>query len=664
MNDASPGAPRSSFTRRFDLSARAAFASGRSTATPRLGAGGCSGGGNRRTARTAGKAFVRRPSNARTTPPWSRVLRAPIRTDTAQCDTDVAGKRCRALSLGHGQGRLPRQRRGRSRGRPRRRGSDGEEKLDGGRYTVGARTSLYDWARHRGPIATPTRSATCSPAASRPASVADFRRRVGARHQPARRPALPRRRALQPEGAQMRRPSGKPARDCSLRMARGSWPASWRRRSRSSGAPRPAAAAPAPARRGARARVGLAPAMPGDAEVPARVDAARHAGRARSRAKRSSRRRRSRSGSTTRSTSRSSGMHVQGLPRRGVRERRGRGPPAAEADRDVRQLPRRRPLGSRASTRHVAGTEAERASARSATSAPKAGAGGRVAPTIVPAAEPPLPPQEAPRAQHPVRAVPRAGRAARARDARAAPAHGRLLRLPRHERRGAGRRQGHLHQLPPDAARRARPERRSRRGRTSCRRAGSTTPRTRPTGSSATRRSPRTTASFCGNCHTIELLHRLPRRPRAAPQGAPERLALDAPAGRAHGQSALRELSPGADVLRRLPPPHRRRARRPERRPRRRAAAFILRRQEWTTAPRGPNHHAWEAMRNLNACVSCHTERDCATCHATKGVARRRGRQPAPRGLHEPVRGRLSAEPAAVPRVPPIHRRRTWRSCR
>jgi len=31
---------------------------------------------------------------------------------------------------------------------------------------------------------------------------------------------------------------------------------------------------------------------------------------------------------------------------------------------------------------------------------------------------------------------------------------------------------------------------------------------------------------------------------------------------------------------------------------------------------RGPGHHSWEAQRNLNACVSCHTERDCATCHA------------------------------------------------
>ena len=36
-------------------------------------------------------------------------------------------------------------------------------------------------------------------------------------------------------------------------------------------------------------------------------------------------------------------------------------------------------------------------------------------------------------------------------------------------------------------------------------------------------------------------------------------------------------------------------------------------------AGRGPGHHAWEAQRNLNACVSCHTERDCAMCHASTG---------------------------------------------
>ncbi|MSP25148.1 MAG: cytochrome c family protein [Myxococcales bacterium] len=48
----------------------------------------------------------------------------------------------------------------------------------------------------------------------------------------------------------------------------------------------------------------------------------------------------------------------------------------------------------------------------------------------------------------------------------------------------------------------------------------------------------------------------------------------------------------------------------------------------WTVAPRSPQHHSWEAERNLNACVSCHTERDCATCHATQGVRGGQGVNP------------------------------------
>src|SRR5262249_13726560 len=51
---------------------------------------------------------------------------------------------------------------------------------------------------------------------------------------------------------------------------------------------------------------------------------------------------------------------------------------------------------------------------------------------------------------------------------------------------------------------------------------------------------------------------------------------------------------------------------------------------EWTQAPRGPRHHSWEAARNLNACVSCHTERDCTTCHATKGLSGGQGINPHP----------------------------------
>ncbi|MFO0762446.1 MAG: cytochrome c3 family protein [Byssovorax sp.] len=57
--------------------------------------------------------------------------------------------------------------------------------------------------------------------------------------------------------------------------------------------------------------------------------------------------------------------------------------------------------------------------------------------------------------------------------------------------------------------------------------------------------------------------------------------------------------------------------------------------QEWTTGPRGPMHHAWEAQRNLNVCVSCHSERDCATCHATRGLPGGQGVDPHPIGFRD-----------------------------
>lgn len=67
--------------------------------------------------------------------------------------------------------------------------------------------------------------------------------------------------------------------------------------------------------------------------------------------------------------------------------------------------------------------------------------------------------------------------------------------------------------------------------------------------------------------------------------------------------------------------------------------------EEFTTGPRGPTHHAWEAMRNLNACVSCHTERDCATCHATKGLSGGQGVNPHPIGFQDKCQAAFARNP-------------------
>jgi hypothetical protein len=53
----------------------------------------------------------------------------------------------------------------------------------------------------------------------------------------------------------------------------------------------------------------------------------------------------------------------------------------------------------------------------------------------------------------------------------------------------------------------------------------------------------------------------------------------------------------------------------------------------WSSGPRTPAHHAWEAQRNLSACVSCHQERDCVACHATRAVGGPGGGPPAGSGF-------------------------------
>ncbi|MCL2776735.1 MAG: cytochrome c3 family protein [Polyangiaceae bacterium] len=52
----------------------------------------------------------------------------------------------------------------------------------------------------------------------------------------------------------------------------------------------------------------------------------------------------------------------------------------------------------------------------------------------------------------------------------------------------------------------------------------------------------------------------------------------------------------------------------------REAGRFHPPKSVWSDPPRRPGHHAFEAMRNLDACVSCHIERDCVTCHGGQGI--------------------------------------------
>lgn len=64
----------------------------------------------------------------------------------------------------------------------------------------------------------------------------------------------------------------------------------------------------------------------------------------------------------------------------------------------------------------------------------------------------------------------------------------------------------------------------------------------------------------------------------------------------------------------------------------------------WSEMPRTRQHHAWEAMRNINACVACHTERDCTVCHATQ-AAGGRGFNPHPPDFAARCRSAASKNP-------------------
>jgi hypothetical protein len=38
--------------------------------------------------------------------------------------------------------------------------------------------------------------------------------------------------------------------------------------------------------------------------------------------------------------------------------------------------------------------------------------------------------------------------------------------------------------------------------------------------------------------------------------------------------------------------------------------------ERWVAPPRTPEHHSWQAERNLRACISCHREDTCLQCHS------------------------------------------------
>jgi hypothetical protein len=63
----------------------------------------------------------------------------------------------------------------------------------------------------------------------------------------------------------------------------------------------------------------------------------------------------------------------------------------------------------------------------------------------------------------------------------------------------------------------------------------------------------------------------------------------------------------------------------------------------WSDPPRKPGHHAFEAERNLNACLSCHIEPDCVACHGATGVGGRFN--PHPAGFNGSCRSQYAKNP-------------------
>ena len=269
------------------------------------------------------------------------------------------------------------------------------------------------------------------------------------------------------------------------------------------------------------------------------------------------------------------------------------------------------------------------------------------------AREPGLQPQGARRPEHRLRAVPRRRRAARAGHARPAAAHEGLLQVPPDARLGVARRR----------------QERVRRPATSGGDRGGPPTRIKTMFASGTLKPPRWlhnaehTPDFIDRHKQVAarrlavllqlpqrgLLHRLPRRSRPPAEHPPERLPEHAPRRGADGdrrsaRAATSEQSFCLDCHLRVGVAESSPANAKD------SGRFHPPKSIWSDPPRKPGHHGFEAERNLNACVSCHTERDCVVCHGALGVGG--GFNPHKNGFAGRLRDAVPQKPAPLLRLP------------
>ncbi len=164
-------------TRRFDVTASGGARIWLSDGDPNaFGDGQCKALGQ--PARAAGHAtppFVVDPSNPSVQPRSARTRATITNRSTTSDDRRAREPRRRAIDGAAAEVGLRGMLEAGDRGHRVGGDLDGEERLDGGRWTVGARTSLYDWADVLRPDRNATSFGYVLAGGFKPASVADFR---------------------------------------------------------------------------------------------------------------------------------------------------------------------------------------------------------------------------------------------------------------------------------------------------------------------------------------------------------------------------------------------------------------------------------------------------------------------------------------------------------